>query len=313
MGSTRIASPAGNPSSRDLHISLGRPLISALQQPHFAALQFQRTARSFACVRWISRMASSTTIPTSAAISYSTKPPPELSPRQTSNRRVLTSAPRPCAPRRAAASSATRTAGRSSTCMPSSPLLTTRLCSRQWPSYAGWSSRLCAPRLSVRRRAQRVIASAQVRRLPRSRHRFHAGLNARPPARAHPLGAQPKALELGERGREPRLVPKDAHELLHGVLQVGLDAVRVFTVLVEQREHLVDGSLHLRSVRRPCGCRACEPRGPLTRPSAEDQEIGERVARPADWRRSSRPSTHRTRTARRRCSHRSPRRRARRP
>src|SRR5262249_47533214 len=35
--------------SRVMHISLGLPLISAEQEPHFPALQFHRTARSFAC------------------------------------------------------------------------------------------------------------------------------------------------------------------------------------------------------------------------------------------------------------------------
>ncbi len=69
IGSTRIGSPSGRWSRRVLHISRGLPFTSALQQPHFAALQFQRTARSFACVRWISRTASRTTMPTSVSIS----------------------------------------------------------------------------------------------------------------------------------------------------------------------------------------------------------------------------------------------------
>jgi hypothetical protein len=48
---------------RVMHISRGRPLISALQDPHLPALQFQRTARSgawVACSRW---MMSRTTSP----------------------------------------------------------------------------------------------------------------------------------------------------------------------------------------------------------------------------------------------------------
>src|SRR3954454_18749223 len=32
-----------------MHMSLGTPLISAEHEPHLPALQFQRTARSFAC------------------------------------------------------------------------------------------------------------------------------------------------------------------------------------------------------------------------------------------------------------------------
>jgi len=40
---------AGSSSSRVMHMSFGLPLISAEHDPHFPALQFQRTARSFAC------------------------------------------------------------------------------------------------------------------------------------------------------------------------------------------------------------------------------------------------------------------------
>ena len=46
-----------------MHISRGLPFTSAPHEPHFAALQFQRTARSGACVRWISCTASRTTVP----------------------------------------------------------------------------------------------------------------------------------------------------------------------------------------------------------------------------------------------------------
>src|SRR5215472_16929394 len=38
---------------RVMHISLGRPLISAEHEPHLPALQFQRTARSCAFSAWI--------------------------------------------------------------------------------------------------------------------------------------------------------------------------------------------------------------------------------------------------------------------
>ncbi len=67
IGSTVIGSNGGRWSSRVLHISRGLPLISALQEPHLAALQFQRTARSGAWLRWISSTASSTTMPGSVS------------------------------------------------------------------------------------------------------------------------------------------------------------------------------------------------------------------------------------------------------
>ena len=60
---TVMTSSSSKSESRHMHISRGLPLTSALHDPHLPALQFQRTARSPACVpctRWI---ASSTTSP----------------------------------------------------------------------------------------------------------------------------------------------------------------------------------------------------------------------------------------------------------
>ena len=62
-GVTVITSSSVKVDIRVMHSSLGRPLISALHDPHLPALQFQRTARSpawVACSRW---MMSSTTSP----------------------------------------------------------------------------------------------------------------------------------------------------------------------------------------------------------------------------------------------------------
>jgi len=50
-------------SMRVMHMSFGMPLISAEQEPHLPALQFQRHARSLACVAWILCTTSSTTRP----------------------------------------------------------------------------------------------------------------------------------------------------------------------------------------------------------------------------------------------------------
>ncbi len=51
-----------------MHISFGMPLISAEQEPHLPALQFQRTARSGACSAWMRWTASSTTMPSSTGV-----------------------------------------------------------------------------------------------------------------------------------------------------------------------------------------------------------------------------------------------------
>src|SRR2546425_136642 len=77
-----------------MHISLGRPLISAEHEPHLPALQFQRTARSGACSAWILCTASSTTIPSPASTANSWRCPEPFVPRKIRNRRCsLTSRP----------------------------------------------------------------------------------------------------------------------------------------------------------------------------------------------------------------------------
>src|SRR5688500_10075334 len=86
-GNARIGSTVtGLSRSRSLncvmHISFGMPLSSAEQDPHFPALQFQRTARSLALSAWIWCTASSTTIPSVTSVLYSRNSPPEEVDRQ---------------------------------------------------------------------------------------------------------------------------------------------------------------------------------------------------------------------------------------
>src|SRR5215210_1136928 len=91
MGPTCISPPSYS-STRVLQSSLGLPLISALHEPQWAALQFQRTARSGACWACIASTASRTTIPSTSGISYSTSWPPSASPRKILSFAVLPSA-----------------------------------------------------------------------------------------------------------------------------------------------------------------------------------------------------------------------------
>ena len=51
-----------------MHIKRGFPFTSAEHDPHFPALQFQRTARSFAFCAWIWCTASSTTMPSDTSV-----------------------------------------------------------------------------------------------------------------------------------------------------------------------------------------------------------------------------------------------------
>ncbi len=68
IGSTVTGSSSGRSERRVMHISFGVPLISAEQEPHLPALQFQRTARSLAGSAWIWWMASSTTMPSVTSV-----------------------------------------------------------------------------------------------------------------------------------------------------------------------------------------------------------------------------------------------------
>src|SRR3979409_675915 len=57
IGSTVIGSATFSSLRRVMHIKRGFPLISAEHDPHFPALQFQRTARSLTCSAWLRCMA----------------------------------------------------------------------------------------------------------------------------------------------------------------------------------------------------------------------------------------------------------------
>ena len=67
---------------RVIHARRGLPLISIEQDPHFPALQFQRTARSDIWVAWTRWITSRTTSPSFASTVTSLKSPFLESPRQ---------------------------------------------------------------------------------------------------------------------------------------------------------------------------------------------------------------------------------------
>ena len=88
IGVTVMVSSSSKSESRHMHIRRGRPLTSALHEPHLPALQFHRTARSpawVACTRWI---ASRTTSPSETSTGKSSTSPPSWSPRQIRNFKV---------------------------------------------------------------------------------------------------------------------------------------------------------------------------------------------------------------------------------
>ena len=83
IGVTVTVSSSVKMLMRVMQSSRGRPLTSALQDPHLPALQFQRTARSGAWVAWSRWMMSRTTSPSLTATVKSTRSPPAGSPRHT--------------------------------------------------------------------------------------------------------------------------------------------------------------------------------------------------------------------------------------
>src|SRR2546426_4745436 len=87
MGWTVMVSAGAYWFMRVMHASRGRPLISMLHEPHLPALQFHRTARSFASLAWTRCSTSRTTMPASTSMRYSTNPPPAAVPLQTRTRR----------------------------------------------------------------------------------------------------------------------------------------------------------------------------------------------------------------------------------
>src|SRR5438552_6032596 len=70
IGSTVTGLSSGSSLSLVMHISRGMPLISAEHDPHLPALQFQRTAISFAWSAWILCTASRTTMPSEISVVY---------------------------------------------------------------------------------------------------------------------------------------------------------------------------------------------------------------------------------------------------
>ena len=181
IGSTVIGSSRSKSDRRVLQVRLGRPSTSAPHEPHLAALQFQRTARSGASWPWIQWRASSTTIPSSTGTSNSSKWPgvPGV-PRKTLRcasgiDRSVVSVRRRGGRRSSSGifgSFAAVTAIAPSRCGETTLLRLPQCLS----SGSGWSRRLWAPRLSVRCRALRVIASETISRARSSKTRFQPGL-----------------------------------------------------------------------------------------------------------------------------------------
>src|SRR5712692_10203594 len=271
-----------------MHISLGCPLISAEHEPHFPALQFQRTARSGACSAWILWTASSTTIPSPASTVYSlsSPPPPPLpsglglrAPRKIRKRRCsLTSRP--------FLDELHEIGGK----------LGLRLPADRHPISLWMQHDLAALLLRIRVGviAARVTAAA-LRALERGAHRHLRHGQERPqverrvPARIvlpaardpHVPRALLEPLELCERLFKARAVTDDPRLALHHVLQRRLYRERVLPVGVleggERRLH--EGVGHRTGNRRGGG-----PAAPLREfggmqpsPSPEHEQVGEGV------------------------------------
>src|SRR6267143_6338461 len=237
-----------------MHISLGRPLISAEQEPHFPALQFQRTARSGACSAWILWTASSTTIPSPASTVYSLSSPwsRPRAPRKIRRRRCsLTSRP--------FLDELQEIGGKLGLGFPADRHA---ISLRTYDHLAAFLLRIRIGVIAAR------MAAAALRALEGGAHRHLRHGEKRPqverrvPSRIVLAAARnphmPRALleplELGERLLKSRAVADDPRFALHHVLQRRLHRERVLPLgTVEGGECRLDGGVRLgdRDAGRP--------------------------------------------------------------
>ncbi len=183
IGSTVIGSSRSKSDRRVLQVRRGRPLTSALHEPHLAALQFQRTARSGRLVALDPVEGVEDDHPLldrARRTRRSGRASPGL-PRKTLrcasgiDRSVVSARRRGgrASSSGIVGSGAVRDGHRAVARERDDAVDACPSARRRWP---GWSRRLWAPRLSVRCRALRVIASETISRLRSSKTRFQPGL-----------------------------------------------------------------------------------------------------------------------------------------
>ena len=159
-GVTVTTSSSVNVLIRVMHISRGRPLTSALHEPHLPALQFQRTARSgvwVACSRWMTSRTTSPSLTSTrevleVAVGGVAAPDPEVrvvahqafvsSGRIASSPSVMYFAQLVAVEQRRAARAASPAAAAGSTSTPSPSVRQTRLTLRHSGLISGKSSRV---------------------------------------------------------------------------------------------------------------------------------------------------------------------------
>ena len=288
IGSTVIGSSRSKSDRRVLQVRLGRPSTSALHEPHFAALQFQRTARSGASWPWIQCRASRTTIPSSTGTSNSSNgrgvagaAAEDLQVRLRSSIASVVSVRR----RAGCASSGghRRQRRRSSTSIAPSPARATTLLRR--PQCSSSVSGMVDP--AVGAAALGPLPGAAGDRLgddqqvPQLEDEVPARVVGPPPLTA--MFAQ-RARSVGEpveRLVEVGLDPEDADEPLHRVLQLALERVRVLAVGPLERRRRARAPRRRSASGRDTGASASSAASrppPRAGPGAEHEQVRQRVA-----------------------------------
>ena len=115
---------------------------------------------------------------------------------------------------------------------------------RTRPALSGKSSRKCPPRLSFRSIADRVMASDTVSRWCRSSAVCQPGLYSRCPVTAALAARAFRLANVAERLLHLRLRAHDPDQVLHHVLQRGLDSVGILPAalrILERLHRLVHG------------------------------------------------------------------------
>ena len=182
-------------------------------------------------------------------------------------------------------------------------------CCASWRPSSGWSSRVWPPRLSVRCSAALATHSLTSSMLRMSIARCQPGLKTRPPSTVDVVQPRLELVELGQRLLDLVFLADDADQVVHRLLQLGVQRVRVLRVRrgrrtatapcavadVEspRRRPPADSTAPARSRRRPARRAGRTPAGPTA------------SCRRAGWSRACRRSTRPPRTApvcwRRRC------------
>src|ERR1700730_18314009 len=93
---------------------------------------------------------------------------------------------------------------------------------------------------------------------------------------AHAFGTLLQFLELGKGASEVLFITEDSHEILHSLLQIAVDRIRILTRLtLERSHHFTRGVFDLSEVQRYVRYRLRVLGSSLPGSTSENQQVGE--------------------------------------